>query len=598
MSDLILPPKHINKFLENNLKALFYRYPNERARLEPILRAEVTEPIPPLEEIPLPPAPSVPPMRVLLVCGIGSPLFIQTILNDDTILRESFKVFFFEQNPKFLAWMFQNADLTQVLMFPKTEWFLCETIESVKPSLFIALKPEGVTSVMRNAQALTVDAESSKDYSDYYEALPIIYNETVNHVMHNHGNTADSLQGLEATMLNKEFVKKCPGILDLKNAYLGKTALIVGAGASVDQNLEAIKAINDKVVLICADAAYKPLIKAGIRVDYVASIERLNNYQIPFFEGTEDTGAELVAFPVVHPEVMKAFPGKIRLTYRNYSFFVYFEMSHPKGILKCGGSASHLGIRLAGYMGCRKVLLIGLDSSYEKVGENLYRSHCSDTGYPEWSAPLTIEEFQTKRNHAPSLTALNNLGEPALTNITYYQWVKELAEEMHFLGRSMTFINCSAIGLKIEDVPYQPLLEAAKDLPVIDTLKPVPPKASFSRLWEHKDLLKNVHSWLEAARDGLKESEELLKQEQIDLIRYDLLVYFLNFRFLTETMFVAFVIQCCAREFFELENKWYSFSFEPQVDIPEKVKILKARFELFIPVLEKLIKIMSDEEAA
>lgn len=594
MSELILPKHHINKVLENNLKALFYRYPHERARLEPILRAEVAS-APPLQDIELPPAPSQPPMRVLLVCGIGSPLFIPKILNDQTVQQENFKVFFFEQNPIFLAWMFQNADLTQVIMFPKTEWFLCETVETVKPALFMALRPEGVTSLMRNAQALTVDALSSKDYQHFYEVVPAVYNETVHHVMHNHGNAADSLQGLEATMMNHEYVKKCPGILDLKNAYLGKTALVVGAGASVDQNLEAIKKINDKVVLICADAAYKPLVNAGIRVDYVASIERLNDYQKPFFEGTTDSGAELVAFPVVHPEVLEAFPGTIRLVYRNYSFFAYFEKSYPKGILKCGGSASHLGIRLAGYMGCRKVLLVGLDSSYEKVGENLYRSHCAGTGYPEWSTPLPLEEFETKRGHAPSLTALNNLGEPAMTNITYYQWIKELSEEMALLGQTVIFINCSAIGLKIEGVQYQSLIEATENLPVLEAAKPVPPKASYSRLWEHKDLKKNLASWLETAKDGLKESEELLQQgDQVDLNRYEVLMFLFNFRFITETLFISFVVQCCAREFFELENKWWSFSSQYTQDLPQKLHIIKARFELFVSVLERLNKILEE----
>lgn len=592
-SNLILPSAYTNPLLENNLNALFRRYPHERARLESILRKPA--PSQALPTIELPAAPSNPPIRILLLRGIGNPLFLAQLLNDSLIQKECYKLFIFEQNPEFLAFSFQNADLTQIINYDRTEWFLLQTKESLKPALFRALKPESVTSMMLNVQLLDVVPASDQSIIDFYESLGSLYDETARHILHNHGNLEDSLLGIDVTVENKDYLLNNPGIDDLKSAYKGASALIVGAGPSLDQNLDTIKKYNDRFVIIAADAALKPLLNHGIRVDYCTSIERLNAYQVPFFTDLNDVTTDLVAFPVVHPDVLALYPGTVRMCYRNYSFYAYFEKAYPKGIIRCGGSTSHLAMRLADWMGCKRAFMIGLDSCYEEK-DGLFRSHCSGTGHPDWGAFVELSEFNKTRRHPAPMKAINNLGEETTTNMTYYQWVKEYAEELSSLGQRMQILNCSATGLAIDGIPFISLEEASKDLDVNYIEKPIAPKASYTRSWDNSELLKNFQSWLQASKDGIKEADELLAMEAIDYERYQVIHYLFNFRMCIDDLFVAFVIQCAALRFFELENIWWSLSLDPNKDLKEKVSVLRGRFSLFVEALESLIKIFEKEE--
>lgn len=595
MSNLILPKDKEAPFLQANLQAFFERYPHERSRLEPLLSLKCTQ-IPKLPEaIEVPAAPSKPPIRILLLTGIADPQFLASLLNDKTVQQENFKLFIFENDPEFLRFCFQQSDLTQVIRFQKTEWFLMQDIHSVKPALFRALKPEGVTSMMFNVQVLNVHTPKDEVTERFYNQLPHIYNETAQHILHNHGNLDDSLLGIEVTLRNKDVVLSAPGVMELKNHYDGCAALIVGAGPSLDKNIDTIKKYNDRFVIIAADAALKPLVNAGIRVDYVTSIERLNTYQKPFFENMEPTTAELVAFPVVHPEVLAMYPGPVRLVYRNYSFYAYFNKAYPKGIVRCGGSTSHLGLRLADYFGCKKIFLVGLDSCYEEK-DGKYRSHCSGTGHPEWGEFVDLEVLNTKRRHLPPITAVNNVGEKVTSNLTYYQWVKEYAEELAYVGQRANIKNCSAQGLAIDGIPYIPLDKAAESLDPIMVEKPTASGPSIERNWDHKELKQNFHAWLKLAEEAIKEADELLSKDEIDLNRYNVLLYLFNFRFCVDDMFVSFIVQCCALRFFQLENVWWSLSVKGDGDIKEKVQVLKDRFQLFQEVLVRLIKMFEEGE--
>jgi len=590
MSDLILPSSYQNKVLEANLQAFFRRYPHERQRLEPLLTKPVADRAVPRLEVP--PVPSKPPIRVLLLCGIGNPLFLADILNDKVFREENFLTFIVENDLDFLAFCFQFADLTQIINYKKTEWLLLQNTESIKPAMFSVLKREHFAALMQNVHTLDMDTPKSEEVSEFYKSLPNLYNETVQHVYHNFGRIDDSLEGVDATLMNKHALLNYPGIQDLKEAFRGMPALIVGAGPSLDLEIERIKANNNKFIVIAVDAALKPLVNAGIRVDYVTSIERLNDYQKPFFEDLEPVSAELIAFPVIKPDQFSVYPGAIRLVYRNYSYFAYFEKNWPKGILKCGGSTAHLAIRLADRLGCSRAYFIGLDSAYEKKeGTDLYRSHCSGTGHAEWGQYVPLDEFGKSRRHAPAIDAVNNLGNPVKTNITYYQWVKEYTEELAEVGLRMTLINCSPIGLKIEGIAFKPFSDVVEKLDEIAIEKPIQRQVLMNRHFEHKDIVQNFRGWSQMCADMSAEADAMLAEKEIDLQRFEALVFVLNFRMCIDPLFVAFCVQCCAKEFFELENEWWFFDKSWLVEQKEKITNVKKKTVLFKGVLDKLLAI-------
>lgn len=594
MSNLILPPNHSNPVLKANLQAFFQRYPYERSRLEPLLSKPIENG--PVVVIDLPACPSKPPLRVALVAGIGSPQFLVDLLNDPVFQADNFQTFVIENNLDSLRQFFQYFDLTQLINAPKVEWMLLHNKESIKPALFRVLKREHVASLMRNVHIIETHVPQPTEVSSFYQELGEIYDETMHHVLHNFGRINDSLDGVRATLLNKDSILNKPGILDIKGAFKQTPALIVGAGPSLDSHLEEIKKNNNKFVVICADAALKPLLKAGVRVDYVTSIERLNDYQKPFFEELLPLETELVAFPVIQPELFNVFPGKARVCYRNYSYFAYFEKSWPKGIIKCGGSTSHLAIRLASWLGCNKIFLLGIDSCYEEK-DGKFRSHCSNTGYEEWGQFTEIEEFAKTRRHLPPIKVINTQGDEVTTNITYYQWIKEYAEELAEIGQTSTIINCTPKGLPIEGIAFKPLSEAVANLDDLTIVKPEQGRPAMNRAFDHKDAVSNLDSWLKIANEAEVECDEILKApEEIDQERFEALLYIYNFKVCVDPLFVAFVIQNCAKEFFEFENEWWALSRDWTMDRKEKVIITKNRFNLFKQVLEQTLAIFKESK--
>lgn len=587
MSNLVLPTAYENKQLEANLQAFFTRYPYERARLEPLLSKPVRsrEAI----KIELPPVPSSPPLRAIILAGIGSPQFLCDLLNNPYIKEETYQIYVIENDSESLAFYFQNFDLRPVINHEKTEWLLLHNLESIKPALFRILKRESTASMMRCVSILEPEIPKPDDVKAFYSQLANAYNETVHHVFHNFGRIDDSLEGVRATLLNKDVILSNPGINDLKGAFKGVPALIIGAGPSVDRELATIKANNDKFVVIAVDASLKPLLKAGIRVDYITSIERLNDYQKPFFEGLGPIDTELVAFPVVHPELFPLYSGPIRLCYRNYSYFAYFEKSWPKGIIKCGGSTSHLALRLADWMGCPKAFLIGLDSCYEKQeNSDLYRSHCDGTGYENWGQFVPLSDFSENRKHLPPMKAIANDGSEITTNLTYYQWGKEYTEELSEVCHRITVINCSTKGLRFEGIPYKPLNELLAPLDDVFPGKPKRPTVEFNRTYSHKEIVRNFDSWKTMCEDIKTECDELLKQEIVDPARYEAIIFLYNFRICIDPLFVAFIIQCCAKEFFEFENQWWALNKSWTADLKEKIQVTKDRLSLFSNVLTQL----------
>lgn len=591
MSDLILPKQYQNDVLKRNLDAFFRRYPHERSRLESLLSEPVDRPAE--VRIELPQAPSKPPMRVLLLAGMNSASFVADVLTPGKLNDDNFQVFIVENNEKFLKGLFQYTDLTGLLLTAKAEWILMHNEESIKPCFFRILKQEATAAMMRNVSILETARPQPAEVEDFYKKLPQIYDETVHHVMHNFGRINDSLDGIRATLMNADTILSNPGIDDLKGFYRGMPALIIGAGPSLDREIETIKANNDKFVVIAADAALKPLLKHGIRVDYVTSIERLNDYQRPFFEGLPKIDTELVAFPVVLPSQFELYPGPIRLVYRNYSFFAYFEKSWPKGIIKCGGSTSHLALRLADWFGCSRAFLIGLDSCYEKK-DDLYRSHCSDTGHEEWSKFVPLNEFTENRKHLPPIMARNNQGEEVVTNLTYYQWGKELGEELSEVGFRMPLTNCSSIGLAFDSIPYKPLAEIADRLDPLVLEKPVKKPIIYHRKFNHKEVIQNFNAWLTLINDSITECDNLSQEEIIEEARYEALMFIYNFRICVDAMFVAFIVQCCAKEFFELENLWWALDKNWALERKEKIQITKNKLELFKDVTTQLLAILKE----
>lgn len=582
--------------LRQNIEAYYARYQMDVERLLPSLTLRLeSPPVYPDLEVPEPMVEYHP--RIAVICGLTTIPFLEAFEKVWPVDA----IFVIESDPIILSHQFQSDDWTKLLKNDKFHFFLGYDKNTIIAPMQRVMRHTTMASKIYLSQIITpapTDLGVRPEYREVYNTMPEIIRVTVDHVFFNFGQMDDSIEGLRASMLNKDFIMDNPGVEELKDSCKGLPSVVCCAGPSLDEQISLLKEHQDKFIIIATDAVVKPLIAAGIRIDFVTSIERYNALQIPFFTGLEPQTAELVAYPVVHPEVLKLWPGPKRVTYRNYAWYAYFEKMAPRGILESGGSTSHLATKLSFHLGCDITLILGGDHAYrQKADTETFVTHCKGTGYPEWEEYKALSTIKEKYPADKSFYVEANDGSQVLTTIILYQFIKEFSSLSLNLSAGKRLINCSLKGAKMSRIEYHPFEDFCAVAVPINIPKFTRTLSRNTRSWSHKDLLQNLTGYQRIVRTGnnaLLFMEEMMKEYQDgDLLKqvYDL---FFN-KIATETLFTAFIIQNCASEFFRVETQWYAIPNGPFTEkYAERLEALLALYSLLDTALTKHIKAIEE----
>lgn len=577
--------------LERNLQAYRERYPYDGDRVASLLSSAQPavisewkhEPMV-FDDVSIANAGTVP--RLLAILGFSHPVHFMNVVNSPVHQKYCRKIFIIERDISIIAAMFKGIDLAPLFQNPRFEWFFACDPREFQLRLFNILKINEFSQIMQTLVGVTSPAVETDDDKLYYRDIAMAMNTAIDHVYHNYGRIDDSLEGVQATLLNDGLISTSPGIESLKHvAKPDDTALVVGAGPTLDDLLPIIAKYRNNVTIFSVDASYKVLASVGITPDFVTAIERGLLIQKRFYEGLPYTDkAELVAYPVVHPEVLKSFPGPVRLAYRNYSWFAYYQRRVPKGILRSGGNAGALAVRLAHYMGFKRILLAGIDCCYKVVNGEfnehaIVRSHCKGTGFPEWAEPIKLQDKLVKSKHHGNPQILPNAAGTGvvISPPTYYQWAAELGEEAMQMAPAVSVFNLSGEGLNIPFVPFKEAndaLEGSKTS-VRTPVEVLPPTTSNALNLDHSTLLKNIVGWKRRLQGLNKVLLEAKNAREV----FDAFIAY-HHSFFSDNLFVSFIIQNCGKETFELENRWASLPDDFDVEYEKRLQIMKDRMQV------------------
>jgi len=144
------------------------------------------------------------------------------------------------------------------------------------------------------------------------------------------------------------------------------SAVVAGAGPSLDAALDEIEKKKKKIFLICTDAAVKPVLARGLRPDLICSMDPQ-----PYIVSHFDTVPDEVCSEV--PAVVSSLspPQVFSLFRRRYIFFTHhpttalvLEDRFQRGAVMNFGSVGSLAAALAVRMGFSRVYLAGFDFSF------------------------------------------------------------------------------------------------------------------------------------------------------------------------------------------------------------------------------------------
>ena len=147
--------------------------------------------------------------------------------------------------------------------------------------------------------------------------------------------------------------------------YRNKAALVCGAGPSLSYDMERIKSLRKKFILIAVDTALKALSQKGIDPDIVLCVDpqALSRHYIEGYEGKAifvvDPASSYLSLTLLPPEKIFYFWSPFVLADLLFQF-----LEIEPGKLAFGGSVSTNAYDLAFRMGCDPIFLAGHDLAF------------------------------------------------------------------------------------------------------------------------------------------------------------------------------------------------------------------------------------------
>jgi SAM-dependent methyltransferase len=214
----------------------------------------------------------------------------------------------------------------------------------------------------------------------------------------------------------------------LTDLFTGIPAIVVGAGPSLDDNLPALRQLQDRALLIAVDTAVRPLLAAGIHPHLVVSVDPSDTNARHLNDLPDVRGLWFVGEGSLAPSVFPQFAGRT---------FIYKVSNHDpwpwlaehgadRAKLLTWGSVLTTAFDVARQAGCDPIVFAGSDLAYTDGLQ-----YCRNTVYEaDWSPfPTNAEraaEFARYLQTKPHITHPDIRGDHVTTAphfIQFRDWI-------------------------------------------------------------------------------------------------------------------------------------------------------------------------------
>ncbi|WP_265450540.1 motility associated factor glycosyltransferase family protein, partial [Clostridium sp. cpc1] len=204
---------------------------------------------------------------------------------------------------------------------------------------------------------------------EFLEAFQILKKIIENLLMNNATNKCFSETFTKAFISNLKHIVESTPINYFKNKFIGKPAIVVSAGPSLEKNVHKLKFVQDKFIIITGARSLGTLIKNDINPDFICMIDPIE-FNCKFIENYLDYKIPLIFYENTSYKAMDLYKGSKVLFSENplTSFMLEYNVDE----LISGGSVAHNCTSFAAYLGCSPITFIGQDFAYteEKIHSN------------------------------------------------------------------------------------------------------------------------------------------------------------------------------------------------------------------------------------
>ncbi len=294
------------------------------------------------------------------------------------------------------------------------------------------------------------------EYSNYRNVYPeevhkiyeLIRSVTRRRVINRNTNIFFSKIWFESTISNLKYLSKSKNIVNMKNAYSGKPAVIVSAGPSLSKNISQLKQFEDKAVIFIGGRTWRTLKEEGIKADFLSIVDA---HELSYELVDEVINKEEIT--LVHSEIL---PNKVLELHKgNRVFYPYAPWIN--GIVESPNytfthsSVAHTCTKLAMYMGCNPIIFVGQDLAY------------TDNKVHAENAEFVQEKYKDKEditkvadNFSPYVEDIH--GNKVRTSMTL-NFFREEFEEIIKENPQIEFINSTEGGANIKGTQIKKFMD-------------------------------------------------------------------------------------------------------------------------------------------
>ena len=282
----------------------------------------------------------------------------------------------------------------------------------------------------------------------------------------------------------------------LKRAFLGKTAIILAGGPSLDDALPWIKANRDKIVIIAVSRVARRLIQVGIDdPDFIVSVDPgAVNFDVSKDIYALNSKTIFIYGHHIYNELVSQWSG---LAFYTGPRVPWHSSLNDNSLYVPGPTVTNVAVSLAYQLGFKRIFLAGADFSYTKDGFT--------------HAKGTIEQAAGARFNYTGIEVETYSGEMASTGLDYNLAREMLVEQVKPIIQSAScqIFNVSFYAAKVEGVEYAPLNSIELDHDNVDARAIVQERI---KAYDVMKLFPRLHMELHRVLYQLKEIQSIAQQ--------------------------------------------------------------------------------------
>lgn len=378
---------------------------------------------------------------IFVLFGIGYGYFARALLDS---CQEKNKLIIFEGNPQILDFILHNADISDIINDERVNFF-CD-YEHLSSYLNTKINWINCYNITPYALPTYVKIIPDEIHDNYFYTRDIIFQKIINK------NTAfhNSERWTKTLLNNLSWYLKSYNLADFEGLFYKKPIVIVSAGPSLDKNVELLKEIKGKVLIIAAFSAVKALALHGVEPDLMISIDSIQKGM-----GEYAQSIPLVYASTSNPELLEAHKGvKIFATnpIEAYTSMLLVHYGKKKRTVSVGGSVACMAVDTARLLGANRIILMGQDLAFSDK-----RIHAEGTVHK--SKILTPEKMQKKIDNNSLMEVEDIFGGKVYTDTVMNSYRIWFENYFYDARNYIDVIDATEGGAKIKNTKIMPFRE-------------------------------------------------------------------------------------------------------------------------------------------